>query len=171
MIREKVVLVDPADRPIGEMEKMEAHRKGVLHRAFSVLLFNDNGQLLLQRRAFQKYHSGGLWTNTCCSHPRPSENLTDATRRRLVEEMGISLIPKHLYSFTYRAELAEGLVENEYDHVFTGIFNGTPEVNPGEVADWRFADLEEITNDIKKQPDQYTPWFRLIMDDLPDRLK
>lgn len=168
---EKVVLVDRTDRTLGEMEKMEAHRKGVLHRAFSVLLFNNDGQLLLQRRAFGKYHSGGLWTNTCCSHPRPSENLTEATQRRLMEEMGISLTPEYLYAFTYRADLDEGLVENEYDHVFTGVFNGTPQINPDEVADWRFADVSQITSDIKKRPEQYTPWFRLIMDELRHHLK
>jgi len=168
---EKVVLVDCTDKPLGEMEKLEAHRKGVLHRAFSVLLFNQNGQLLLQKRAQNKYHSGGLWTNTCCSHPRPSENLKDATERRLMEEMGISLVPEHLYAFTYHAELEGDLVEHEYDHVFTGRFNGIPNINPDEVADWRFADIAEISAAIRNQPEQFTPWFRLIMDSLPERLK
>ena len=149
------------------MDKLEAHQQGVLHRAFSVLLFNDDGQLLLQRRATEKYHSGGLWTNTCCSHPRPDENITLATHRRLQEEMGINLIPQHLYSFTYRAELDGDLVEHEYDHVFTGIFNGTPRVNPSEVSEWRFADVQEICCDIRKYPANYTAWFRLIMENLP----
>ena len=163
---EKVLLVDHNDRAIGQMEKMEAHQKGVLHRAFSVLLFNDKGQLLLQRRANGKYHSAGLWTNTCCSHPRPHESLTDATTRRLKEEMGISLTPSYLYAFTYHTKLNDNLIEHEYDHVFTGTFNGTPRMNPDEVMDWRYADTNEIIDDLQENPNGYTAWFRLIMSDL-----
>ena len=170
MEQEKVVLVDHMDRSLGTMDKLEAHRQGILHRAFSVLLFNDSGQLLLQRRADCKYHSGGLWTNTCCSHPRPDEDLRDATNRRLREEMGISLTPDPLFAFTYRAELDGNLVEHEFDHVFAGTFNGTPSVNPEEVADWRFTDLSKIRQEIQARPDNFTIWFRMIMDSLPENI-
>ncbi len=170
MQSEEVVLVDGSDNPLGVMEKLEAHRQGVLHRAFSVLLFNDAGQLLLQRRACDKYHSAGLWTNTCCSHPRPLENIQQATERRLMEEMGIRVSPDFLYSFKYKAELDSNLVEHEYDHVYTGIFNGTPNINPDEVSDWRYTDIHEIRNDIDLNPAHYTAWFKLIMESLPERI-
>nr|WP_255647328.1 isopentenyl-diphosphate Delta-isomerase [Fulvivirga sedimenti] len=167
---EEVVLVDDSDNPLGVMEKLEAHRQGVLHRAFSVLLFNDEGQLLLQRRAKSKYHSAGLWTNTCCSHPRPDENIQLATERRLAEEMGISMSPEFLYSFKYKANLDSNLVEHEFDHVFTGVYNGIPNINPDEVADWRYTDLSDIRTDIDVNPGNYTAWFRLIMASLPERI-
>lgn len=168
---EKVVLVDANDREIGVMEKLEAHRKGLLHRAFSILLFNSDGQLLLQKRSNTKYHSGGLWTNTCCSHPRPDEDIQAAVERRLHEEMGISAFPEFLYSFTYRAELDTDLIEHELDYVFTGIYDDEPVVNPDEVADWKFVKVADILSDIQHNPDAYTAWFRLIMNSFSDRLK
>ena len=123
---EKIILVDEHDNAIGTMEKMEAHRRGVLHRAFSIILFNSNGEILLQKRSKSKYHSGGLWTNTCCSHPLPNESIQDATRRRLKQEMGIDLQPEFAFKFIYKTPLDQNLIEHEYDHVFIGTFDGDP---------------------------------------------
>jgi isopentenyl-diphosphate Delta-isomerase len=167
---EQVILVDEHDNAIGTMEKLEAHQKGVLHRAFSVLLFNDEGQLLLQKRSNEKYHSAGLWTNTCCSHPLPGERIEDATTRRLREEMGIDAQTKFAYKFIYKTALDKQLIEHEFDHVFIGLFNGTPAINKNEVADWKFVDKEWLQNDIDKHPEQYTVWFRLIMNQMSDSL-
>lgn len=160
---EKVILVDENDLEIGTMEKLEAHQKGLLHRAFSVLLFNAKGELLLQKRAMHKYHSGGLWTNTCCSHPLPNEPMEVATRRKLLQEMGIDLQPEFAYKFKYRTELDNALTEHEYDHVFFGSFDGSPQINPEEVEDWRYASLEAVRADALLNPHQYTSWFRLIL--------
>lgn len=160
---EKVILVDEHDNPVGTMEKMEAHMKGVLHRAFSILLFNSKGELLLQRRASAKYHSGGLWTNTCCSHPRPGETVEQAARRKLKQEMGIDIQPMFAYKFIYRSALDHQLTEHEYDHVLIGTFDGTPVINMEEVEDWRFADIESIRRGMSNHPESYTQWFRLII--------
>lgn len=160
---EQVILVDQHDNAIGTMEKMEAHRKGALHRAFSVLLYNDKGEILLQKRATGKYHSGGLWTNACCSHPRPGEDIHQAARRRLREEMGIDVPLAFYYSFVYRAELDQDLIEHEYDHVFTGRFNGEPVVDHEEVDDWKFVNTEWLREDVARNPGLYTHWFRLIL--------
>ncbi|MBT1705681.1 isopentenyl-diphosphate Delta-isomerase [Chryseosolibacter indicus] len=160
---DKVVLVDIQDNNIGVMEKLEAHRKGLLHRAFSIVLFNDNGEVLLQKRSKEKYHSGGLWTNTCCSHPMPGENITEATRRRLREEMGIDVQPTFAYKFIYKTNLDQDLIEHEYDHVFIGQFNGSPKINPSEVEDWKYVKLDWLKQDMEKNPDKYTYWFRLII--------
>ncbi len=161
---EHVVIVDPDDNPIGTMEKMEAHRKGILHRAFSILLFNSKGELLLQKRALSKYHSGGLWTNTCCSHPLPDEDIEAAARRKLKQEMGIELQPEFSYKFIYKANLDKGLVEYECDHVFIGSFAGTPPINHEEVEDWKFSDMNSLRTDMRKNPQAYTAWFKLIVD-------
>lgn len=158
-----VILVDTNDHETGTMEKMEAHRKGVLHRAFSVLLFDTAGNVLLQKRSQGKYHSSGLWTNTCCSHPLPGESLEEATRRRLGEEMGIDLQPAFLYHFIYKAPLDQGLIEHEFDHVFTGVYDGKPVINTKEVDDWKFVDLHWLKADMKMHPDNYTVWFKLIV--------
>lgn len=160
---EHVVLVDREDNALGTMEKMEAHRKGLLHRAFSILLFDQQGRILLQKRSQNKYHSSGLWTNTCCSHPLPGERLEEATRRRLREEMGIDLQPVFAYTFIYKAPLDHNLIEHELDHVFVGTFEGTPLVNKKEVEDWKYADLNWLREDILKNPDAYTVWFKLIV--------
>ena len=160
---EHVILVDLNDHQIGTMDKLEAHRKGILHRAFSVLLFDQSGKLLLQKRSQGKYHSSGLWTNTCCSHPLPGESLEDATRRRLKEEMGIDLQPSFSFTFVYRAQLDNGLTEHELDHVFIGVFNGSPEINKKEVEDWKYVDLQWLKADMEKNPDLYTAWFKLIV--------
>ena len=160
---EQVILVDRSDNEIGLMEKMEAHRKGLLHRAFSVLLFDKEGRLLLQKRSRNKYHSSGLWTNTCCSHPLPGESVEDASRRRLREEMGIDLQPAFSFSFIYEAALDKELREHEYDHVFIGTFDGVPEINHSEVSDWKYAALPWLKKDMELHPERYTAWFKLII--------
>jgi isopentenyl-diphosphate delta-isomerase len=147
------------------MEKMEAHEKGLLHRAFSVLIFNSKGQMLLQKRARAKYHSGGLWTNACCSHPAPNESVAEAAKRRLKEEMGIDAEPKFDYKFTYKTPLDQNLVEHEVDHVFTATFDGNPVININEVEDWKFVDINELLVDIGSNPQHYTEWFKLIVQD------
>ena len=158
---ENVVLVDPEDRPLGTMEKMEAHRQGVLHRAFSVFVFNSKGDLLLHRRAKEKYHSGGLWTNTCCSHPRPDETVVEAAQRRLVEEMGMRCQLEPKFSFVYRADLDHGMIEHELDHVLIGYSDVPPEPNPKEVCETRYMPVREVEADIAAHPDRYTAWFKI----------
>lgn len=160
---EMVILVDHNDVAIGTMEKMEAHRRGELHRAFSVLVFNSKGEILLQKRALHKYHSGGLWTNACCSHPQPGEKMEDAARRRLREEMGIDLQPEYAYKFIYKTDLDQNLVEHEYDHVYKATFNGEPSINKAEVDDWKFVDLAWLKTDVSRNPEAYTYWFKLIL--------
>jgi isopentenyl-diphosphate delta-isomerase len=161
MQREEVILVDKDDNPVGAMEKMEAHRKAVLHRAFSVFIFNGKGEMLLQQRARQKYHSAGLWTNACCSHPRPGEDTRQAALRRLQEEMGFTTILEKLFDFTYRAEFGNGLTEFEFDHVFTGVYDGDIDPDPTEVGDHCFKTLDEIRTDLAAHPQRYTHWFHL----------
>lgn len=161
---EQVVLVNDHDEETGVMEKMEAHRTGSLHRAFSVLLFNSRGEMLLQKRAQTKYHSSGLWTNTCCSHPRPGESLEEATRRKLRQEMGIEANPRFAFKFQYKAPLDNQLIEYEIDHVFIGQFDGEPVLNEHEAEDWKFVDLHSLKQQIHTDPQQFTPWFRLILD-------
>ncbi len=159
MSEEKVVLVDKNDNQIGLMSKMEAHQKGILHRAFSIFLFNSENQILLQKRSSNKYHSGGLWTNTCCSHPRDEESVIDAGNRRLFEEMGIKTELKEAFNFTYKAELENGLIEHEYDHVLIGEFNGTPILNKDEAEDWKWISMEDVRKDIVENETDYTVWF------------
>lgn len=160
---EHVVLVDEHDREVGTMEKMEAHRVGRLHRAFSVLVFNSKGELLIQQRADSKYHSAGLWTNTCCSHPRPEESIQSASARRLLEEMGIDAEPQFAYKFIYRVELGEALVEHELDHVFKATYDGVPVTDPAEVQNWKFIAVDELLKDVARSPEKYTYWFQLIL--------
>lgn len=161
---EKVILVDENDQPVGEMEKLEAHLQARLHRAFSVFVFNDQNELMLQQRAFTKYHSPGLWTNTCCSHPRPGEDLFQAARRRLIEEMGFECSLEKIFDFIYRAELDQGITEHEFDHVLIGRFNGLPVVNPDEVAQWKWMSLDDLQKDLSENPHHYTVWFRIAFD-------
>lgn len=158
-----VVLVDQNDRELGTMPKLEAHKKGLLHRAISVILFNNKGEMLLQRRALNKYHSGGLWSNTCCSHPYPNENINHAAQRRLKEEMGIVAELDLDFSFIYKCDLNNGLVEHEYDHVFVGNYANPPKINTDEVSEWKYMKLEEIRSDIIINPDLYTEWFKLLI--------
>jgi isopentenyl-diphosphate delta-isomerase len=160
-----VVLVDQDDNEVGIMEKMEAHQKGVLHRAFSVLLFNSKHELLLQKRADQKYHSGGLWTNTCCSHPLPGEAIEDATHRSLLHEMGIEVRAHFLYKFLYEADLDGDLKEHELDYVFIGVYDGEPVINCEEVSDWKFIDTKSLQKDMTENPSVYSCWFKIMMQD------
>ncbi len=164
MVEEQVILVNENDEQIGLMPKMEAHEKGVLHRAFSVFVFNDENELLLQQRALQKYHSPGLWTNTCCSHQRDGETSLDAGVRRLQEEMGFEVPLIETTSFIYRATFDNGLTEHEFDHVLVGKFNQEPQINKEEVASWKWIDMDELELDIESNPDQYTAWFKIIFD-------
>jgi len=157
-----VILVDTRDNPIGTMEKLEAHQKGALHRAYSIFLFNNDGKLLLQKRSSKKYHSADLWSNTCCSHPAPGEHLTTAAQNRLLDEMGITTSLQTLFSFTYKTEFENVLIEHELDHVLIGKFNASPLPNPAEASDWKYASQKEVSDDIKLNPDQYTFWFKEI---------
>lgn len=165
-MQEQIILVDELDNAIGTMEKMEAHEKGLLHRAFSVFIFNSKGELLLQQRALTKYHSAGLWTNTCCSHPRPNEKTLDAAKRRLKEEMGLTCDLHHKTSFIYKTNFDNGLTEHEFDHVFFGNCDQDPSINPEEVESFLWMDTREIMDDIEKDPEKYTSWFKIAMKNL-----
>lgn len=160
---EFVVLVDAHDQPIGTAEKLQAHLDARLHRAFSVFVFNSQGQMMLQQRAHHKYHSAGLWSNTCCSHPRPGEPVEGAAHRRLQEEMGFDCPVERLFGFTYKVALDRGLYEHEYDHVLAGIFDGTPAPNPEEVADWKWMQPADVLRDVERRPTQYTHWFKQVL--------
>ncbi|HMQ01075.1 MAG TPA: isopentenyl-diphosphate Delta-isomerase [Cyclobacteriaceae bacterium] len=160
---EQVILIDENDNEIGLMEKLEAHQKGLLHRAFSVLIFNSKGELLLQKRADGKYHSAGLWTNTCCSHPLPNENMADACKRRLKQEMGIEVKPVYAFKFLYKIKLDNGLTEHELDHVYFGVYDDEPYLNEDEASDWMFVNIEALKTDMQQFPEKYTHWFQLII--------
>jgi isopentenyl-diphosphate Delta-isomerase len=162
----KVILVDENDTETGLMSKTEAHEKGLLHRAVSVFITNSDGDWLLQRRALDKYHSAGLWTNTCCSHPLPGETNEDAVKRRLIEEMGLECELNQLFRFTYREILENGLIEHELDYVFLGISNLLPVINDSEVAEYKYFNYQELKNDINKNPENYTVWFRKIYNEV-----
>ncbi len=164
MKKEYVILVDTADRELGTMEKMEAHEKAALHRAFSVFIFNDRGELMLQQRAAHKYHSPLLWTNTCCSHQRQRESNIEAGKRRLREEMGFEVDLDEKFHFVYKAEFDNGLTEHELDHVMVGYYNGEPTINPEEVASWKWINMEVLQQDMKDHPQDYTAWFKIIFD-------
>jgi len=161
---EKVILVDDRDHEIGLMEKQEAHLKGVLHRAFSVFIFNSKGEWLLQRRAGEKYHSGGLWTNACCSHPRPGETVPAAAARRLQEEMGMACELRPAFTFIYKAVLDKGLTEHEFDHVLFGECDMAPQPDPAEVSEWKWIAPPAIRKELQTQPENYTAWFRIAFD-------
>ncbi len=164
MKEEQVILVNEHDEKIGLMPKQEAHEKALLHRAFSVFIFNDKNELMLQQRALDKYHSPGLWANTCCSHQRDGETSIEAGKRRLMEEMGFSTDLKETISFIYKAPFDNGLTEHELDHILVGKYNHSPKVNPEEVASWKWMALEDVKTDIKQNPDSYTAWFKIIFD-------
>jgi len=168
---EYILTVDEKDNVTGKEEKIKVHREGKLHRAFSIFVFNSKGEVLLQKRAGSKYHSAGLWTNTCCSHQRVGENLEEAVHRRLKEEMGFDCELKEAFTFTYRVKFDNGLSENEYDHVFFGKFDGKPEPNPKEVDEWKWVSLEELRKDIQKNPDDYTYWLKVSIDKVICNLK
>ena len=170
-MKEEVILVDTNDVPLGTMPKMEAHEKAILHRAFSVFILNKEGQLMLQQRALSKYHSPGLWTNTCCSHQRLGETNIEAGTRRLQEEMGFKTPLKELFSFVYKATFDNGLTEHEFDHVILGYYDSEPIINHEEVTNWKWMNLEETIKEIKTTPDNYTAWFKIIFDRFYNHIK
>lgn len=163
-MEEKVILVNEKDEQVGLMEKIEAHEKAVLHRAFSVFIFNENNETMVQRRALDKYHSPGLWSNTCCSHPRDGETIIEAGKRRLQEEMGFTTDLQESTSFIYKAPFDNGLTEHEFDHILIGYYSAEPQLNPEEVADWKWMKMNDIKQDIKVNPDSYTAWFKIIFE-------
>mgnify|MGYP005823169917 FL=1 len=169
-MEELVVLVDEKNNQIGLMPKMEAHEKAVLHRAFSVFVFNEKGELMLQQRAASKYHSPLLWTNTCCSHQREGESNVEAGRRRLQEEMGFTTDLKEVFSFIYKAPFDNGLTEHELDFVLIGSFEDKPNINKEEVESYKWMPLEDVKKDIENNPDIYTEWFKIIFDKSFDKL-
>lgn len=163
---EQVILVTPDDVPVGIADKTGAHERGLLHRAFSVFVFSPSGEWLLQRRATGKYHSAGLWSNTCCSHPRPGEKIEDAAHRRLQEEMGFDCPLESAFSFLYRAPLDGGMIEHEFDHVFVGVHAGDPDPDPEEVGAWRWATAERVHRELAGAPHTFTHWFALAFEKL-----
>lgn len=159
-----VILVDEQDNQLGTMEKLQAHVEAKLHRAISVFIFNSNKELLLQKRAANKYHSASLWTNTCCSHPKPNENTANAAKRRLKEEMGIDCNLQAAFNFTYLAKLENDITEHEFDHVFFGFTDDIPTLNLEEASNYKYLSLDEIKNQLEKNPEQFTVWFTLIFE-------
>lgn len=166
---DEVILVDDKDNQIGTKEKLKAHEDADLHRAFSIFIFNNKGDVMLQRRAITKYHSGGLWTNTCCSHPRPNETTDKAAHRRLREEMGFDCPLTEVFSFIYKVPLDHGLTEHEFDHVFTGIFEDTPIINGDEVEEWKWISPADLIEDMETRPKAYTFWFNLVAKDVLEK--
>lgn len=167
---EQVILVDENDNPQGLMEKIEAHEKGILHRAFSVFIFNDKNELMLQQRALSKYHSPGLWTNTCCSHPRENEKTLDAAHRRMGEEMGFDCEIEEVFHFIYKADVGQGLIEHELDHVFIGKSQNIPQINRDEVHSWKYMPMKDIWEEMQKTPEKFTVWFRIAFDEVESHL-
>lgn len=163
-MQEEVILVNENDEPVGVGEKLATHTSAALHRAFSVFIFSSAGKLLMQKRTITKYHSKGLWSNTCCGHPRPGESTEAASHRRLFEEMGFQCDVKKVFSFTYYAKLDNGLFEHEYDHVFFGQFDGNPNPSPNEVDEWKWIDLAALKIEMQNRPEDFTYWFKLSLD-------
>jgi isopentenyl-diphosphate delta-isomerase len=171
MMNSNVVLVNEHDDEVGLMPKLEAHEKGLLHRAFSVFVFNTDGNLLLQKRADSKYHSAGLWSNTCCSHPYPGEDAVEGATRRLQEEMGLTAKLRFVYSFIYKAELQNGLTEHELDHIFFGISDQAPVPDATEVSDYKYISPRELAKDLIAHPDNYTEWLKICFSELIEKVK
>ncbi|MCP4553333.1 MAG: isopentenyl-diphosphate Delta-isomerase [Bacteroidetes bacterium] len=171
MSEQKVVLVDRKDNTIGTIEKIEAHVTGSLHRAFSVFIFNSKGELMIQQRALSKYHSPGLWTNTCCSHPKLNEGIKESAFQRLKEEMGIECSLNSAFTFIYKSEVGQGLIEHEFDHVFVGTYDEAPLINTDEVCDWKFVKMELLRDDIDNHPDNYTEWFKIVFEKVENYLR
>jgi isopentenyl-diphosphate delta-isomerase len=161
MKEQEVVLVNENDEEVGKMPKMEAHQKGLLHRAFSVFIFDSKGRMLLQQRAAEKYHGANLWTNACCSHPYPDETVEDAAQRRLKEELGFVTELKEIFSFTYYAMVENNLIEHEYDHVFAGEYENKIHPNPHEVGDYKFEHMKRIKEEIESHSEEFTSWFKI----------
>jgi isopentenyl-diphosphate delta-isomerase len=170
MINQSLILVDNLDNPLGIMDKLEAHQKGLLHRAFSVFIWNKNKELLIHKRAANKYHSANLWTNTCCSHPQPNEATMNAAKRRLQEEVGFSTDIQHRFHFIYKTELENNLIEHELDHVFIGEYNGDFTPNPDEISETRWISIENLKKEIETKPDNFTYWFKEIISKYEDKI-
>ena len=171
MMEEQIILVDDNDNEIGTMEKQEAHLKGKLHRAISVFIFNSKGDLLLQQRAISKYHSGGLWSNACCTHPRKGESTEKAAKRRLVEEMGMRCDLNFRFSFVYRAELTNGLIEHEFDHVYFGESDDEPILNAEEAENFKYENIYTLISNVKKNGSEYTEWFKICLEEVKKYLE
>lgn len=171
MKQQQVIIVNESDVPVGTMEKMKAHELGVLHRAFSVFIFNSNGEMLLQQRAHSKYHSGGLWTNACCSHPQPGEELVISAGNRLLEEMGFKTDLKKIFDFVYRAQFENGLTEHEFDHVYFGIYDGPIKINAEEAINYKYLPMEAIADSVKNNPGIYTEWFLIAFPMVKDNFQ
>jgi isopentenyl-diphosphate Delta-isomerase len=169
MEEDQLILVDENDTQTGVMGKLETHQKGLLHRAFSIFVINDRGELMLQKRAASKYHCGGLWTNTCCGHPRNGEELLSAAHRRLPEEMGFDCALQEIFLFHYQVVFDNGLCENEMNRVFVGRHNGDPIPNPGEADDWKWVKIDEVKSDIQENSDKYTYWFKEDLNEIRKR--
>lgn len=168
---QEVILVNENDEQIGTMEKLQAHREGLLHRAFSIFLFNDNNEMLLQQRAATKYHSPNHWTNSCCSHPAPGESLEQATARRLKEECGLSNIKlQQQFSFIYKTDFENGLIEHELDYVFTGLYNTLPTIIPEEASAYRFISMSDLLTEVEKSPGKFTVWFKLALPSVIEKM-
>jgi len=164
IMNDDVILVNEQDQVLGTMPKLQAHEEGKLHRAFSIFIFNASGALLLQQRAFGKYHSGGKWTNTCCSHPRPGEDTAEAAKRRLEEEMGMDCEMQYVFSFQYQAEVGSGLIEHEYDHVYFGLSEQIPNLNTEEVYAYKYIGMQDLKTDLQQNPDDYTAWLKIAFE-------
>lgn len=170
MINQSLILVDNQDNPIGIMDKLEAHLKGLLHRAFSIFIWNQKRELLIHKRAPNKYHSANLWTNTCCSHPQPNEATMDAAIRRLQEEVGFSTNLQHRFHFIYKTKLENNLIEHELDHVFIGEYNEDFTPNPDEISETRWISIENLKNELETSPDNFTYWFKEIISKYEDKI-
>ena len=166
---ESLILVDKNDNQIGVEEKMKAHEEGKLHRAFSVFVFNSKNELIIQQRALDKYHCGGLWANTCCSHPKPGEKLEDAAHRRLREEMGFDCELKNMFHIIYKASFDNGLIEHELDHVFFGKSEKIPKINKDEVENWKVISRKDLLNDLMEREEKYAPWFKILIPEIISR--
>lgn len=169
-VENNIILVNENDEPIGASEKLEAHQLGKLHRAFSIFIFNSKGELLLQKRASSKYHSGGLWSNTCCSHPRVNEDTLSAAHRRLQEEMGLDCDLKEVHRFVYKIKFDNGLTEYEYDHVLVGKSDEAPKLNLEEVEDWKWVKLSQLCEDVKNNPENFTSWLKICLNDVLSKI-
>ena len=161
---EHVIIVDEKDNQIGIGEKLETHRLAKLHRAFSIFIFNSKGHMMLQKRAITKYHGGGLWTNACCGHPRPNEDLMAAMKRRLREEMGFECKLEKMFDYIYKVPLDKGMNEHEFLHVYKGVYDGVPKLTPEEADGWKWSSLQDLREDVKSDPEIYTPWFKLSIE-------
>lgn len=170
-MKEFITLVDENDQVLGPIEKLEAHKKGVLHRAFSVFIFNSKGEILLQQRADEKYHSAGLWSNACCSHPNYQEAILDAVKRRMKEELSMDVEVEFKFKFTYKASLENNLVEHEVDHVYFGITDEIPEINPKEVKDWKYMSLDALKKELTTHPENYSQWLNICFPKVLSSLK